>query len=89
MRDGSTSLPNYNAPEFGKGYAMRKIGPVQSLDEVKAKCTDAVFQQLSGPYCQSNSTPTQWGVALYDGKGNYQSTTCAQSGCNPHPCSQR
>jgi hypothetical protein len=63
MRDGSTNLPLYTAPDNGSGYSMRKLGTVLSYDDANAKCTDDIFQQLAMSYCQSNSNTAQWQVA--------------------------
>ena len=65
---------------------MKKMGTVQDYNDIKQKCIDTIYQQLTPLYCQTNSTPVQWGVALYDNNGNYKTTGCAQSGCNNHPC---
>jgi hypothetical protein len=86
IRDSYTNLPTYNAADSGKGYAMKKMGKVTDYNDIKSKCLDVVYQQVASTYCQNNSNPAQWGVALYDDKGNFKTTGCAQSGCNYHAC---
>jgi len=86
IRDGYTSLPGYNAADSGKGYAMKKMGTVNDYNDIKQKCIDAVYQSLTPPYCQTNTNPAQWEVALYDKDGNFKTTGCAASGCNDHAC---
>jgi hypothetical protein len=79
-------IPNYNAPEIGTGYVMKKMGTVKNFDEIVQKCTDAIFLQLMSQYCQSNSNPAMWQVATYNKMGNRTQISCAQSGCYLHAC---
>ncbi len=89
MRDSHTNLPGYNAVAVGIGFAKRNLGAMATLDDVKAQCTDAIFQEMSADYCVKNTDPTQWQVALYDAAGNFSSLTCAGSGCSDHECTVR
>jgi len=86
IRNHSVPLPGYNAADSGSGYAMTKMGTVKDYNEIKSKCLDAVYQQITPAFCQNSSTPGQWIAALSDDKGNYKTTGCAQSGCNYHAC---
>jgi hypothetical protein len=86
IRNSSTNMPGYNAADSGKGYAMKKIGKVKDYNDIKTKCLDAIYRQITPAFCQNSSTPGQWTAALYDDKGNYKTTGCAQSGCNDHAC---
>jgi hypothetical protein len=86
IRNSSTNLPGYNAADSGKGYAMKKMGKVKDYNDIMRKCLNTVYNQITPAFCQNSSTPGQWGVALYDDKGNFKTTGCAQSGCNYHTC---
>jgi len=87
LRDNDLiQIPNYNAPEIGTGYMMKKMGGVKSYNEIWQKCTDAIFLQLMSQYCQSNSNPAMWQVATYNNMGNRTQISCAQSGCYLHAC---
>jgi len=59
---------------------------VKDYNDIKSKCSDSIYQQITPSYCQNNTNPSQWQAALYDDKGNYKTVGCAQSGCNYHEC---
>jgi len=86
IRDSNTNLPGYNAADSGTGYTMKKMGVVKDYNDIKSKCSDSIYQQITPSYCQSNSNTGQWQAALYDDKGNYKTVGCAQSGCNYYAC---
>ena len=86
LRESNANLPGYNAADSGTGYAMKKMGQVKDYNDIKSKCSDSIYQQITSPYCQSNTNPGQWQAALYDDKGNFKTVGCAQSGCNYHAC---
>ena len=65
---------------------MKKLGQVQDYNDIKSKCLDAVYNQITPAFCQNSTTPGQWQAALYDKDGNFKTTGCAQSGCNYHAC---
>jgi hypothetical protein len=72
IRDSYTNLPLYNDADSGKGYAMQKMGTVAVYNDIKSKCLDSIYQQITYTYCHSNTNSAQWQVALYDGKGNFK-----------------
>ena len=86
LRENNAALPGYNAADSGKGYTMKKMGQVKDFNDIKSKCSDSIYLQITSPYCQSNTNPGQWQAVLYDDKGNSKTMGCAQSGCNYHAC---
>ncbi|HUH65903.1 MAG TPA: hypothetical protein VLZ07_05670 [Syntrophales bacterium] len=85
-RDVSTNVPPYTAPDSGKGYAMSKLGLVQSVEDAKRKCAEAIFNQLMATYCKNNGNPAQWNVVTFGSRGKPKISRCAESHCDSHPC---
>jgi hypothetical protein len=65
---------------------MQAMGTVAVYNDIKTKCFDSIYQQLTYTYCHSNTNSAQWQVALYDNKGNFKVLGCVQGGCSSHTC---
>ena len=65
---------------------MKKLGTVKDYNDIKSKCFVADYQELAWLYCQNNTGPGQWQVALYDSNGNSKTIGCAQNSCGSHAC---
>ncbi|HLC68194.1 MAG TPA: fibronectin type III domain-containing protein [archaeon] len=89
IRDSYTNLPSYDAPSVGQGYAKYNLGTVTSYEDAKSRCIDSIYTTPMSNYCSSNSNTVQWQVAIYtysNGAYNYQTTGCANSGCDYRAC---
>jgi hypothetical protein len=59
---------------------MQKMGTVLDYNDIKSKCLDSIYQQLTYTYCHSNTNSAQWQVALYDSKGNFKTVDPPRAG---------
>lgn len=86
VRDESTDLPPFGAPDVGSGYAKQAIVGVNDLEGLTVACTDDIYQVLIGKHCATSKTKVQLEIATYFPDGSWSATGCAAAGCEFVSC---
>lgn len=71
IRDENTNLPNYYDSDSAPGYVKHNLTSGGTFDQIRAACTQEIYEDLMSKYCLSNSKPGQWQIAGYNSEGNY------------------
>ena len=89
VRNDYTSVPKYNDPDIGKGYAKIKIAGAKDYNDLKTKCTGAIYETLLKSYCaygQNSANKVQRGVTTFNLDGSALTSGCSSLGCNLVSC---
>jgi len=86
VRNNSTSVVAFSAPDLGTGYAKLAKSGVNTISGLRSVCTQSDYNTLLTNYCVSNSSPVQQEVVTYDSQGHSLSTGGGPFGDNPVSC---
>ena len=88
VRNGSTSLPNYNAADSAQGYAkIAKGTSFANYQSVRDTCTQSDYTTLGQTFCAQNPGGSyQMQVAMYNQDNTYNTTGTGNFGSDYVQC---
>jgi hypothetical protein len=81
-----TNIPNYFDPDVAPGYAKLAITGATSVEDLKVRCTNAIYDSLLGQYCAVSDRPVQAQVVVFNDDGTPNTTSCGAIGCDRIAC---
>jgi hypothetical protein len=86
VRNNVTNMPNYFDPDIAPGYAKLSISGATSIDDLRVRCTNAIYEGLVTQHCAVSDTPVQAQVAVFHADGSPDTTGCGSVGCDRIAC---